>query len=304
MNNAWHWWQQALDSPKEIGKADHLLVSVDAPEQGFFKMRFNATKPWLPVAIWKDEDGKWVALRSGISVDAMETWNYCCRHPITAEAYEQALAGGGWADDDPTVASMMGHNVGDDLAVLADQIENAKVGAEVYRDIQSEEEAAKAQSLRSRMNELAGQADKIREGLKKPHLEAGKAVDAQYMPLVKEAKAVADQLRRYIESFKTAQLLARRLEERQREEAARQSGEEAAPPPLPPADTTIKGNYGRAATVGTELVVTKITDDLALFHFLRGNPDLNQFLLTMAQKAVRAGMTVPGIETEERARIS
>ena len=234
----------------------------------------------------------------------MEVWNYCCRHPVTAEAYEQALMGEGWQDDDPTVASMMGHNVGDsdDLAALADQIENAKVGAEAYRDIESEEQAAKAQSLRSRMNELAGKADKICEAFKKPHLEAGKAIDQKWMPLVKEAKGVADQLRKYIEVFKTAQLLQRRLEERQREEAARKAGEDAAPPPLPPVDTTIKGNYGRAASVGTELVVTKVTDDLALFHFLRGNPDLTQFMQTMAQKALRAGMTVPGIEIRRESK--
>jgi hypothetical protein len=307
MNDAWHWWQQALESPKDIGKADHLLVSVDSPEQGFFKMRFNATKPWLPVAIWKEGD-EWIALRSGRRVDAMEVWNYCCRHPITSEAYEQSLAGGGWADDDPTVASMMGHNISDsdDLDALADQIENAKIGAEVYSDIQSEEEAAKAQSLRSRMNELAGKADKIREAFKKPHLEAGKQIDQKWMPLVKEAKGVADQLRKYIESFKTAQLLQRRLEERQREEAARAAIREEAPvpPPLPPIDTTIKGNYGRAATVGLELVVTAITDQDALYQFVHDNPDLQACLLSLAQRAVKAGLTVPGVTVEERAKIS
>jgi hypothetical protein len=283
---------------------------VDSPEQGFYRMRFNATKPWLPVAIWKDEDDNWIALRSGRKVDPLEVWNYCCRHPVTSEAYEQALSGEGWKDDEPTVNAMMGHNVGDadDIDVLRDQIESAKQGAEAYRDIESEERASMAQSLRSRMNELAGKADKIREGLKKPHLEAGKAIDAEWMPLVKEAKGIADQLRKYIETFKTAQLMERRrLElERQRAEAERLISREEVmvPPPLPPADTTIKGSYGRAASVGTEMIVTKITDDNAVFQFFRSNPELTQFLQTLAQKAVRAGMTVPGVEVEERAKIS
>jgi hypothetical protein len=199
---------------------------------------------------------------------------------------------------------MMGHNVGDtdDIETLADQIESAKQGAEAYRDIESEEQAAKAQSLRARLNELSGQADKKREAYKKPHLEAGKAIDQKWMPLVKEAKGIADQLRKYIEVFKTAQLLQRRLEERQREEAAQNAA--TVPPPLPPVDTTIKGSYGRAATVGTELVVTAITDQDAVYQFFRDNPDLQACLFKLAQWGIKAQLAVPGITTEERAKIS
>ena len=91
------------------------------------------------------------------------------------------------------------------------------------------------------MNELAGKADKQREKLKRPHLEAGKAVDAQWMPLVRDAKSVADMLRKYIEDFETTKLRERRRleEERQRAEAEQaKSNREDAPlvlPPLPPA---------------------------------------------------------------------
>src|SRR5580765_3213276 len=157
MTDAWNWWRQALADPKQIGKAQHLLMSADSPEQGFYRMRFGATKPWLPVAIWKEGD-EWFALRAGHSVDAAEAWNWCCRHPVSGDAYDRAVAGGGWSDDEPTVKAMIGDNIGygDDLASLADQIESAKLGAEIYRDITSDEEAGKAQSLRARMNELAG----------------------------------------------------------------------------------------------------------------------------------------------------
>jgi hypothetical protein len=297
--NAWHWWEQALADPKAIGKS--LTVSIDTPEQGFYRMRYGATKPWLPVAIWQD-NGNWIALRAGKKVDAQEVWNWCCGNPVSSEAYEKALSGEGWADDEPIVQTMMGHNVSDtdDLEILADQIEAARQGAEIYADIQSEEEAGKAQSLRARMNELAGQADKIREKLKKPHFEAGKRVDAQWMPLVKEAKAVADQLRKNIETFKTAQLMELRRAELERAKL----DIAATPEPLPTPETTVKGGYGRAASVGVELVVTKITDELATYQFLRGAPELTQCILALAQKAIRSGQTVPGVEVEERAKIS
>lgn len=297
MNDAWHWWTQALESPKEIGQA-HLPVSVDSPEQGFYRTRYKG-KPWEPVAIWKDDSGNWVALRSGKPVKADDVWNWACRNPITIEAYEKALAGEGWADDDPSVAAALaGHNVGalSERELLQDEIESAKQGAEAYATIENDEQAGKAQSLRARMNELAGKADKQREALKKPHLEAGKLVDAEWMPLVKEAKGVADMLRQFIAAFETM-----KLRERRRLEAER-SREDVAPPPI--TDDKIKGNYGRAASVGTELVVTGISDQDALYQFLRDHPDLKACLRDLGQRALRAGHQPPGIEFEERAKIS
>ena len=329
--NAWLWWQQALEHPKEIGQP-HLMISDGDPQQGFYKVRWPG-QPWEPVAIWKDGD-QWIALRNGKPVDAMEIWTWVCRHPITAEAYERALTGNGWADDDPTVAAMLGHNVGDldDYETLKDQIDSAEAGAESYKGISNDEQAERAQSLRARLNELAGQADKLREALKKPHFEAAKAVDTKWMPLVKSAKAIADMIRREIEAFKTAQLreLRRLEEERRRAEQARLEEEERLreeiraaeaagltpvvppapeplPPPPPPIETTVKGNYGRAASMRTKVVVTGISDEKALVYYLQHGQQreaLFDALIRLAQKQVDAGMTVPGVTTEEKAVMS
>jgi hypothetical protein len=322
MTDAWHWWSQAIETPKEIGKS--LLMSPDHPEQGFYRTK-RKNGAWEPVAIWK-----WVALRSGQPVkekEIGELWNWCGRYPISSEEYDARLDGT-WAGDDPVVASMIGHNAGDDLEMLRDQIEAARQGAEAYVHIESDEQAAKAQSLRARLNELAGEADKRREALKRPHLEAGKAIDQEWMPLVKDAKAVADMVRRFISDFETVKLRERRRieEERQRVEqerlreeervweearlAAEQGRQAVVPPappplpPLPPIETTIKGSYGRAATVGTERVVTAITDQDALYKYLRGHEFLIACLLDLAKKAVRAGDNPPGVTIEEKARIS
>jgi hypothetical protein len=293
MASVWAWWEQALATPKEIGV--YLKIST-TPEQGFYKTKFK-NGPWEPVAIWQDDNGNWTALRNGKPVDADAVWVWACRNPITHEAYEQALATGKWDEDDPTVASMIGHNVGDDLDALRDQIDSARQGAEAYATIDSDDQAAKAQSLRARMNELAGTADKRREALKKPHLEAGKQVDAEWMPLVKEAKSVADLLRRAIEGYQTL-----KLREQRRLEAEQRAGEEPVPPP--PVADKVKGSYGRAAAVTTELVVTAITDQDALYGSLREHPDLKACLLNLAQRGVRAGHNLPGITVEEKAKIS
>lgn len=330
MEDAWDWWARALETPKAIGSPG-LPVSVDAPEQGFYRTKFK-DREWEPVAIWKDGD-VWVALRSGRSVDAMETWNWACRNPITAEAYDRAIRGDGWADADPTVAAMLkppqpGHNVGDtsDYELLRDQIESAKAGAKAYTKIRDDEHAGMAQSLRARLNELAGTADKAREAAKRPHLEAGKAIDAEWMPLVKDAKAFADALRKSIADYETLKLAERRrLEaERRREEqereaeearvreearAAEEAGRPVAlppapaplPPPPPPPETTVKGAYGRAATISTEKVVTSIVDQDALYQYMRDHADLKACLHNLATRALRAGHNPPGIEFEERA---
>jgi hypothetical protein len=326
--NDWSWWQSALENPREIGKS--LKVSVDSPEVGFFKTRYKG-KQWEPCALWQDEDGKWIALRNGKPVDAMALWNWVCRTPVSAEEYERALSGNGWSDDDPVVAAAIGigHNVGSDIDALRDQIEAAKEGADAYYGIENDAQAGRAQSLRARMNELAGEADKKREELKKPHFEAGKKIDKEWMPLIKEAKAVADMLRQRITDYETLKLRERqRLEaERQRAEQERLAEEERARetarlaleagrpvvvppapaplPPLPPApETTLKGNYGRAASIGVEKVIAEITDMDALFQWLRNDPDMTAYLLYLAQRAVKAGHEVPGVRIEERARVS
>jgi hypothetical protein len=297
----WSWWQQALENPKEIGES-HLPISVDSPESGFYRARYKG-KQWEPVAIWQDDGNQWIALRSGKPVDARSVWNWCCRYPISAEAYDRALDGGGWADDDPTVAAALaGHNVGglSERELIADEIESAKQGAEAYTTIVDDDQVGKAQSLRARMNELSGKADKAREALKRPHLEAGKQVDAEWQPLVKDAKGVADMLKRAIEKFETQKLAKQRQQEQERREDA--GGGVAAPAPT--IDTTIKGSYGRAASVGIRRVVAGLTDhDAVIKHYWNDNR-LWEAVLGMAQKDIDRGLTVPGVAIAEEAKIS
>jgi hypothetical protein len=300
------WWQDAVDG--------HVGQMTTTPEWGYYKTR-RKNGAWEPVAIWQAEDGTLCAMRNGEPVkanDIEDLWLWCRSHPVEYEDYMKAIRMGVWDDDDPTVAaafSGVGHNVGDtsELDLLRDQIDAAKQGAEAYAKIVSDDQASKAQSLRARLNELAGTADKAREKLKRPHLEAGKEIDAEWQPLIKEAKAVADIIRRSIADHETAKLQARRAEERRLEqerqrEETQQTGEPVAPPQPP--TVVVRGTYGRAATVGTELVVTKITDAQALFAFFTGNAELDQFMIQLAQRAVKAGFTVPGVEVQERARIS
>lgn len=322
----WTWWQAALKNPAKIGSRE-LPVHDSDPRQGYFRVRYGKDKPFEPVAIWKDEDGKWLAYRSGREVNAEAIWTSCCRNPVTHAAYLAAVDGKGWPDDDKVVALQVvpaepsiGDNSGevDQAETLKDQIDAALAGMTAYAKVSDDETAAKALSLRNRLNELSGQAEKIRVKQKEPHLEAGKAVDAKWQPLVKSAKAGADKVRDAIGSWETEKLRRQREADRKAEDARRAAEEAArehrgdtavidAPAAVAPSETApapIKASYGKAASVSVKNVVKDVTDWKDLAIYMCEHPVMQDTLRTLAQRALDAGRTnIPGITTEEKANV-
>lgn len=322
--DVWAWWQTALKDPSKIGSKE-LPVHDSDPQQGYYRIRYGKDKPFEPVAIWKDEGGAWLAYRNGREANAESIWTSCCRNPVTYEAYQAAVEGKGWSDDDKVVAAQFappapGDNSGavDEAETIRDQIEAALAGLEAYAKVQDDATAAKALSLRNRLNELSREADKIRTKEKEPHLEAGKAVDAKWQPLVKKAKAGADQVRDAIGAWETEKLRRQREEERKAEvacraaeEAARQQQGDVAVLEAPKVETApaeapapIKATYGKAASVQVKTVVKDVTDWPALAVYMSGHPDCQDLLRKLAQRALDAGRTnIPGITTDEQAQV-
>jgi len=323
----WAWWQAALADPRAVGKS--LPVHENEPQQGYFRVK-NKAGGYDPVAIfYPDDSDTLVAYRANREVDAGEIWTWACRQPVTYDAYQQAIGGDGWPDDDPTVASQVappppGHNSGaiDEAETLRDQIEAAKQGADAYREIRDDGQLTKAQSLRARLLELSNEAVKRHKKEKEPHLEAGRAVDKKWFPLRDEAKTVADAIRQAMSAWETEKLRRQREAERKAEEARRKAEEEARkaeeagkPAPEPtlalepepvaaPAPAPIKGTYGKAASVSVKLFVKDVTDWTALATYMSGHPELQDTLRKLAQRALDAGRTnIPGITTEERANV-
>jgi hypothetical protein len=324
----WAWHTAALANPKQIGKT---LIVTTTPEEGWFRTK-DKNGPWEPVVIWQD-GGEWQALR-GIEPDrravrADDIWTWCCRYPISFEEYERvAEQGAEWSDVDSVVHSQRkgppkpGDNSSDrsESEMLADDIKASLDQLRQYKAIKDDETAGKAQSLRSRLLELHRKADNIREKLVRPHLDAQKAINGEWQPLVKDAKAGADTLRGSLEGYESAKLAKRRAEEA----AARKAAEEAEkarqeqeqsflapdPAPLPepaPVETfasgQVKGAYGKAANVKAVVEVVEITDIDALFGFLKPHKELVAKMFELAKRAHSAGHTVPGVRTEEVAKV-
>lgn len=328
MTDPWAWWRAALANPKEIGKS---LKMTTTPEQGFYRRRLIKDGPWVPVAIWFDtKSGKWLATRTVDGADrdviADDEWTHCGSRPITLEEYERvAERGEEWSDVEPEVGRQRrmpkpGDNeTASEVEILRDQIDSSLKAMGDYAEIKDADHAGKAQSLRARLNELSNTADKHREAEKRPHLDAGKAVDKQWMPLVTDAKDGANKLRKALEVFETKKL----QEQRKREEDARRADEEArrraeapsfedfgtvapqAPPPAESApETTIKGAYGRAASIGSEFVVTSFDDYDKLYGYMKDRPEVRACLEDLARRAVKAGRRdIPGITIGEKATV-
>lgn len=305
------YWQNALDG--KFGP-----VHDSDPQPGFYRRRTRRGGPFVPVAIWVHE-GEMVAVQDGARADAAEIWTHVCQHPIPEAWYHGKAKGEPWPDEDPAIQAVApgaGHNnpPQDEADILKEQIENASKGISEFETIKDDETAARAQSLRARLNELSGEADKKREAEKKPHLEAGKTIDAKWQPLVKAAKAAADTIRNALGRFETEKARKAEEERRKQEEAQRKAEAEAkkkgAPPPppapvveAPPPATQIRGAYGKAAAVKVVKVATVIDQDKA-YGFLKTHPELIACIAALSQRAVNAGHEVPGVKVEEERRIA
>lgn len=65
----------------------------------------------------------------------------------------------------------------------------------------------------------------------------------------------------------------------------------------------MKGAYGKAANVKAVIEVVEITDIDALFGFLKTHKELVAKMFELAKRAHAAGHTVPGVRTEEVAKV-
>lgn len=297
-----------------------LVLAEDDPLSGYYRIRLVKDGPLLPVAIWR-EAGKLIVLCNGEVAPLHRVWPMCVWTPVPYEWFEAVEDRGEmWPDDgmaqvEATAPRGIGDNAPpdeDEADTIKRQIEAATGVAEAeHKVINSDEQAAAAQTIRSRLNELAGTADKRREALKRPHLEAGREIDGKWNPLVRAAEAAAFAIRNALKVWENKKLAAEREAERQRQEAeaARafevQSGAQPAPlpPPAPAKPTTIKGATGRAASVRI-VKVAKVTDYDAAYAHLKAIPEIKAAIDKIAQRMVDAGNSVPGVEVMEERRVA
>lgn len=330
--NVWAWWQNALEG--KIGP-----IHDGDPQQGYYRTRFK-DKPWEPVAIWF-EDGKWHAMRGDRQVDASDIWTWCCRNPITYEAYTKAIEGAGW-DDEPE-APAIGHNLpSDPFEALQIEFASEKEQAEAFmkKPITTQAEADRAAIWSKRLSTIAKKATDLHKVEKQPHLDAGRNVDNKWRDLKEEPDALSKKLKRHMDAFlqeearkeRERQAAARAEADRiQREaDAARVAAEKAAAKndndaasiaaqnnaiaeaerlaqQAAQAERDAQARNASAGRTGAKVslrtfVFAEITDFDALLMALKDRAEIKEVVETLANRAARSGVELAGMAIRSEQR--
>jgi len=306
---SYEYWQKALADPKALRARDFKIT--DQPQPGFYR-----TKQGKGVAIWEDfdfADGALVMSLDGDDVamnDYERVWLSCALRPVSEAWFRSYEEVGRWPDVDEQLAQM-GHNIRAGMDEV-EQITELEKQVKAYKQLESDEQAAQAQSLRARFLELKGIVDKKREELKQPHLKAAREVDEIWMAPVKKATGCANALKALIEGWESEKR-RRAREEAAAVERARMEAEQAnqplpailrPPEPVPEPKDQIRSGYGRAASVRERLVVTGISDLPQALRELGDTREVRAALIALAQTLVDRGGRVPhGFTTELKAVI-
>ena len=137
--------------------------------------------------------------------------------------------------------------------------------------------AENAQSLRARILELVKEADLKHAIEKRPHLEAGRRVDEAWRDIIGQGKHAASAISKTVGAY---------LQKREIE------GKANAAAPL-----TVKGGYGRAASIREITKIARVIDWPALFAHYANDERAQDLILELAQKDINRGVTVPHVET-------
>ncbi len=325
---SYDFWNAALANPHEVGKS--LPVHDGDAQPGFYRKRDGKDGPWLPVAIW-EQDGQLVAKIGDRMGDAADIWTWVCRFPVSEVAYRKAADGNGWDDDAPIAP--IGHNLPDDpheALKLEFAAEKELADAFLKTPITTQDQADRAAVWSKKLAGIAKKATDLHKVEKQPHLDAGRTVDDKWRDLKEEPADLSKKLKRHMDAYlleqqrienerrrkeqEEADRLRREAEERARaaeasndeaakEEAQRLNAEAAEREKAAQAKNAQAGRTGAKVSLRT-FVSAHVTDyEAAAKALLAANhPEFKQFIEQLANRAVRAGVPLDGVERIEEQR--
>ncbi len=300
-NDYWLWWKHKL-----LGR--DLEASEGTPFAGFYRMvrkaHYGGIKFAIPVAYWPGEKGE-LHCREG-SKDVSEErgcdiWINVCNHAVPEDWYREVAERDApeWPDGMAT-SPPKGDNKPPEGIVDFDYL---KSEIEKYAGSATERltgppitEQTQADKISNLANELGGLwqlADKLRKAERAPHDEALKAIQLKWLPLL----GMAEAYRNLKFKLLTPWLLAQEKKAKEEAEAAAAAGETGPEAPRRPR----AGTRGRAMTLKT-FKTAEITDYDLCLKFFKDSQDIRATLQDLANKAVRAGVIVPGAKLIEDQR--
>lgn len=290
-------------------------VFENSPSCGFWK--FKDRGEWKAVAIWLQGEQIVAKQAAGDVVDAHKVWMLAARNPISEAEFRHVDANGAWPGLDPAI----GHNQGP--ATLAEEVAQtiadlnawlSKQPADGEVDDITENMAA---NKRTALTKLVKSVEAEHETRKRPILEQGRAIDAEFKPLIRQldeaTKALRTRLGRWLAAREDRQLrearaeAARKAEEaRKAAEAQRQataSSEPPAPEPVVPiVAPKVRAGGALGPRVGLKTVKRAVIDDYAAaLAYFAEHETVRAAVDKLCQHAARDGHPAPGCKiVEER----
>lgn len=302
------------------------------PQSGFYRRRLVKNGPFVPVAIWQDGENH-VALVNGKPADASDIWTWVCGQPITEEAYHKAMENGTWDDEArPADLPTAGNMPSDPHEALTVEWEAEKeVGAEILaKPIKTQKDADQAAVFSKRIAAIAKKATDLHRVEKQPSLDESRRIDEHWRDLKTEPADMSKQVKRHLDAFLNEQ---RKIEEerqrkareeaerkqREAEEAARKAAEAEEPDEAAQAEAQrlqeeaeaaqreTEARNAQAGRTGSKVALrtftsAEITDYDALLTALKDRPEIRELVQTLANRAAKSGVDLPGMKIVQEQR--
>ena len=327
MSQSYSYWHNAL-----YGKFGP--IHENDPQCGYYRMRLRRGGEWVPVAIFREDDGEVIALCKGEMKDAFEVWTWCCRYPVDYEVYRAvAEEGKPWPEDvlvsdlsnrpannatstllnpSPAPLPTIGHNSSGvtEAEGLLEEIEALKYLSSNWLEeigtVSSQSDADRAANYAERFGMLETKAEALRTTAKRPILEEGRRIDAEWKPVITKASDNKAKMKKALEPYLLSERERILKEQAEREAALLADGEEGSDPSssLSPSSisTTLPpraGTHGRRIGLRTKKVVSVIDDEAFISGFKSNDrfwrdEAVRSSMLKLAEFDLAAGHLVPG----------
>lgn len=315
-DDSYAYWQAKLHGEDPEPLTDRTKLPL-----GFWRLRSGD-----PLAVWL-ADGERVALRGFraaervMAVKHMEAMaeGGSFGQAVTEALYRAAFEAGEWPDDPPSVAPI-GHNLPDseyDRLRIELEGEAETTAPFLLKPIETQADADKCSTWARRVGLLAKAADEAREAEKAPHLQASREVDDRWRPVVTGAKDLTSKLKKHVEGFlirqkRETEEIARKAREdaerlrREAAEADQRSEQERADLLRQAQDAEKRAEPKRAIAGRPNMRVSlrrktraRIVDYDAALLALKDHRDMRALVEQLANRAVKAGVPLAGVEVEE-----
>ncbi len=320
MEDLYTWWRNAL-------KGERQPVFENKPEVGFYKTRPHKNAPFVPVAIWVDENYGLIAVKNiDEEVTPEDVWINCAKYPVSQDDYAYYEENGKWESDIEPIQDIT-HNQPDEFEILKDEIEIHSTNALAWLEettIDSQAKADKAAHYADKLRGLYKKAEAQRKNEKQPHLDAGKEVDTKYSELKSCADNAGQKLKSELTKFLAAEERKHKEEQRKLEEQARKEAEEEREKlekeaaksqqniqvptveelvkPIAPVKVNAGGGLGNKKVSLRTNYKAEITDyPKALQHFA-DHTEVKELILKLANRIVRTekeNANIPGVSVKE-----